>query len=267
MVIFRNNSTTVFQSRLYQLNTTVIQMEDLILVVDPGFLPDEIENIQTYVEKIKGDRPVYLFFTHSDFDHIAGYGAFPEARTIGSKEFVESSQQQKQLEDLQNVDEEFYLTRPYDLEYPGIDYVIEEDGERMIVGQTAITFHHAFGHNHDGLIAIVGNTVIAGDYLSDIEFPFVYHSFSEYNQTLETLKHIFRTMPNPVLLITSHGTVTDDAVSIDQRIQDSEDYFSLLKKNPDERVFNHYLSDKGYVFKHLFWRRHQENLQMWNAKQ
>lgn len=38
-IIYRDPNVTVFQSVLFQTNTTVVQTNDLVLVVDPGWLP------------------------------------------------------------------------------------------------------------------------------------------------------------------------------------------------------------------------------------
>lgn len=265
MIIYENKSVTVFQSRLFQLNSTVMVTDDFILVVDPGYLPDEIEEIHAFVDNIEGDRPVYLFFTHSDFDHIAGYGAFPEAKTIASKEFVENPLRTAQLKDLNFYDEEFYIIRPYVLNYPVIDNVILANGQQLKIGETTMTFTQAFGHTSDGLMVEIDNCFVVGDYLSDIEFPFVYHSFSEYEKTLERFKTIFE-KKSTAIMITSHGSVTEGKENIWLRIKDSEEYFALMKTNPSEENFYQFLEIKNYYFKHAFWKRHQDNLNVWNKE-
>ena len=75
-ILFRDPNVTIFQSALYQTNSTVVRTDDLVLVVDPALLPDEVAAIREYVESIREDRSVFLVFTHSDFDHIIGYKAF-----------------------------------------------------------------------------------------------------------------------------------------------------------------------------------------------
>jgi hydroxyacylglutathione hydrolase len=263
MIIYQKSNVTVFQSGLFQLNTTVAVTDDLVLVVDPGYLPQEVEAIKQYVDDIKGNRQVYLFFTHSDFDHIVGYGAFQEAITIASKEFVENPLKESQLRDVIKFDDEFYLSRPYGVEYPVIDHAIQRDGEKLTIGETEITFYHAFGHNNDGLIAVVEplDIVIAGDYLSDIEFPFVYHSFAEYHKTLNTFKRLF-TENRPLILITSHGSVTVDSDEIQKRIADSEEYLQLVTNSSSEEEFNQFVAEKGYSFLTNLKLRHLDNIRL-----
>lgn len=264
MIIYKTKDVTVFQSAMFQLNTTVVTTKDLVLVVDPGYLPLEVDEIRLFVDKIRGDRPIYLYFTHSDYDHIAGYGAFPDAKTIASKEFVESPLMETQIKDLIKYDDEFYLNRSYAIKYPEINHVITRDGQQIVIGETVITFYHAFGHNNDGLLAVIEsmNLLIAGDYLSDIEFPFIYYSLSEYEKTLNTLQKLANVNKN-LILVTSHGSVTDEATDIQKRIDDSIDYLHLLKNEPSDLRFNEFLSEKNYQFITVFKRRHQDNLNLW----
>lgn len=84
MIQFQNEAVTVFQSALFQTTSSVIQTKEMILIVDPNWLPNEIETIRNYVNSIQWEREIYLLFTHGDFDHIIGYQAFPGAKTIGS---------------------------------------------------------------------------------------------------------------------------------------------------------------------------------------
>ncbi|NRD79458.1 MBL fold metallo-hydrolase [Bacillus sp. BRMEA1] len=263
MMMYQKNNVTVFQSALFQLNSTIVVTDDIVLVTDPGYLPQEIEVQKKFVENIKGDRPVYLFFTHSDFDHIVGYGAFPGAKTIASKEFVESPLKEAQLHDVIKFDDEFYITRPYEVEYPKIDCVIRKDGEKLIVGKTEITFYHGLGHNHDGLIAVVESLdlVIAGDYLSDVEFPFVYYSYAEYEKTLDTFKKLL-SEERPLTLITSHGNVTEDQQEIQKRINDSEEYLTLVENGGSSEEFQQFLNAKGYRFLTNLKARHEDNLRV-----
>lgn len=84
MIQYRTEHVTVFQSALFQTTSTVISLDEHIVIVDPNWLPHEVREIQSYVESIRGNKELYLLFTHGDFDHIIGYRAFPDAKTVGS---------------------------------------------------------------------------------------------------------------------------------------------------------------------------------------
>ena len=70
--------------------------------------------------------------------------------------------------------------------------------------------------------------LIVGDYLSNVEFPFVYHSVSDYRRTLTTLEEIL-TQGGVRLLISGHGDPTDDRREMQRRIDDSRRYLDDLE--------------------------------------
>ncbi|MCB0617239.1 MAG: hypothetical protein KDC41_00600, partial [Saprospiraceae bacterium] len=81
----------------------------LLLLADPTWLPSEVAAIRTEVDRLGRERPLHLLFTHSDYDHILGYGAFPEARTIASEAFVRNPEAENTLEQIRKFDDDYYL--------------------------------------------------------------------------------------------------------------------------------------------------------------
>lgn len=236
MIQYKREQLTVFQSPLYQTTSTVVETSDLVLVVDPTWLPHEVETIRHYVEGIRQGRPLYLLFTHSDFDHIIGYGAFPDAVVIGSKEMEEHPEKEQILEMIQQFDSKYYLNRDYPILFPQLDIVVSYDEERVIVGDTKITFYKAPGHTPDGLFAIVEplGLLIAGDYLSDIEFPFIFHSSEAYEDTLYKVESILNTYSINIL-VPGHGQTTDSIEEMKRRQREALDYIQTLRKAISEK--------------------------------
>lgn len=253
---------TIFESALFRTTSTVIQTDDFILIVDPNWLPIEIQTIRDYVDKIKGDKSIYLFFTHSDYDHIIGYNAFPEAKTIASKAFVENTDKAKILQQISDFDDENYVLRPYDIVYPNIDFVINNDGQILEIGNTKVQFFNAFGHNADGLFLWIEKLgiLVVGDYLSNIEFPYIYHSGGLYLQTLEMAERLIKKQKIK-FLITGHGDFTSDILEMKKRIAESYEYIFLVInaiKNNDDFDLN-YLWAK-YDFPKVMMKFHEGNL-------
>lgn len=191
-IIYRDPNITIFQSALFQTNSTVVQTDDTILVVDPAWLPDEVLAIRQYVESIRKDRSLCLIFTHSDYDHIMGYRAFTADKVFISKAMAENPRQQEILEQALEFDEKYYIERPYPIEYPEGDFLVYRDGVQYRQGQTKMTFYLTPGHTADSMMVIIWQLglCIAGDYLCNVEFPFIYHSSVEYEKTLEKLPRI-----------------------------------------------------------------------------
>lgn len=191
-IIYRDPHVTIFRSALFQTNTTVVCTDDVVLVFDPAWLPDEIEAIRLYVDQIKGNRPLFLLFTHSDYDHIIGYGAFKADKVFMSKAMAENPDRERCVEQCLEFDEQYYIKRNYPILYPQGDFLVFRDGVQYRYGNTKMSFYLTPGHTADSMMVIVWQLglCIAGDYLSNCEFPFIYHSSVEYEQTLEKLPRI-----------------------------------------------------------------------------
>ncbi|MEO4053263.1 MBL fold metallo-hydrolase [Solibacillus sp. CAU 1738] len=230
MIQYQTERVTVFESQLFKTTSTVVETADCILVVDPTWLPAEIKEIQNFVEQRRHNRPLYLLFTHSDYDHILGYGAFPDAKVIASRAFTEHPDPESVLSQIRTFDDFYYVDRSYDLVYPNVD-IIAEDTQSLQIGETKLSFYTAPGHTKDGIFTIVEpvGIFIAGDYLSDIEFPYIYDSSTTYLQTLHKAKEILK-KHKISLLVAGHGHVTTEQVAMTARISEAERYILNLRQ-------------------------------------
>lgn len=232
MIIYQNASLTLFQSGLYQTNSVLFHKSNTALLVDPNWLPNEVQFIRDYLTAHHADQSLYLLFTHSDYDHILGYGLFPEAKVIASQAFQENIRKSEILEEIRDFDQKHYLQRDYALSYPEVDFCISTDGERLILDDFSLSFYQAPGHTADGLFTIIEEegVFLAGDYLSDLEFPFVYYSSSDYLQTLDKTDLILQKHPIH-LLIPGHGAIVKN------------DYNEILsRKNRDQAYLTELIS-------------------------
>ncbi|MDX1806534.1 MAG: MBL fold metallo-hydrolase [Paenisporosarcina sp.] len=229
MITYQKDGLTVFQSALWKTTSSVIETNDLILVVDPTWLPLEVQEIQEYVAHIRSGKDLYLLFTHGDFDHIIGYHAFPDAKVIGSKGMQEHPRKQYKLDLILSFDNEYYIERPYAIEFPIIDIVIKQDGQQLLIGDTTITFYLSPGHTHDGLFTIIEplGIWITGDYLSDFELPYLFDSAKAYLETLQKSYMILDSHPVKVL-VPGHGQMTEDEDEMKRRIVLAQDYLERL---------------------------------------
>lgn len=191
-IIYRDPNVTIFQSTLFQTNSTVVRTDDVVLVVDPAWLPHEVAKIREYVDYIKGNRSVFLIFTHSDYDHLIGYRAFAPDKVFTTEALINNPQKDAILEQMVAFDQQYYIRRHYPLEYPVADFMVYRDGVQYRHGNTRMAFYLTPGHTADSMIVVIWQLglCIAGDYLSNIEFPFIYHSSVAYEQTLEKLPQI-----------------------------------------------------------------------------
>ncbi len=267
MIQFKNDQIIVFTSSLYKTTSSLIHTPDLLLLVDPNWLPQELEAIRRELDSIRKDnRPFYLLFTHSDFDHILGYGAFPGARVIASDFFSKNKEKENIVEQILKWDAEYYISRDYPIEYPGVDFPIKREGQTLEIGNTRLTFYLAPGHTGDGIFAIVEPTDegieetengkrpaiwIAGDYLSDVEFPFIYFSSNDYERTLEKVDLILE-KHNIQLMIPGHGSAAFYRDEIRKRQQEAIQYLRTLREClergidfPMEKLWERYAYSRG----------------------
>lgn len=235
MIQFQKNNLTVFQSALYMTTTAIIQTNEAVIMTDPNWLPAEIEEIKGYINNIKGDKQLYIIYTHSDFDHIIGSGAFPEAKVIASKQFAENPHKEDCIQKIKQFDQGYYLQRSYSPEYPTVDIVVLEDGQKLELDSVTMIFYQAPGHTNDGLFTVLEpyGLFLSGDYLSDIEFPFIYSNYKDYVNTINkaeniVLNHRIRTH------IPGHGSTTENQQEIHKRINDSKDYLEQLPHDKGE---------------------------------
>ncbi len=261
-VQFQNPNLSVFESDLFQTTTTVISLEDAIVIVDPNWLPREIKYLQEYVDSIRADKEIYLFFTHSDYDHIIGYAAFKGAITIASSSFVNHPDAAKQLEAIRQFDDDYYLKRDYPIVYPEIKHCISIDGASLQLGNTTAYCYHAPGHTSDGLFLVIPSLGlwVAGDYLCEVEFPYVYHSFEAYKATLERAKWILDNWDINILVV-GHGPLTMDVAAIRDRIVDAEQYINQLYALVQEgKAFSMEALWQRYDFPRLMLKYHEANI-------
>ncbi len=250
----------VFESALYRTTATVWQTPDLVLAVDPNWLPAEVLAIQQFIQEVRQKRPLYLLFTHADYDHIIGYGAFPKARVIASQAFAEKADKAQVVQQIIDWDAGFYIARPYEIAYPEVDIVVKEDGATLSIGSTHFTFYLAPGHTEESIFTIGAwqkqRIWLLGDYLSNIEFPFIYDHLEAYEQTLAKAEQIRQNWGGGVA-IPGHGDATEDPIDIQSRIKAAQDYLQMLRwavQNgetfPDGALWERYTFRKGMELEH-----------------
>lgn len=224
MIKLQDGPLTLFESALYKTMSAVVETEDAVIIVDPCWLPHEVEEIRQYAADLAGNRPKYVLYTHSDFDHIIGYGAFPDAAVIASAALADKPQAEKEtiLEQIRDFEHSYYLERDYAIAYPTVTHRAEADGQVLELGSksggTRLIFYLSPGHNNDGIYTVIEplGLLFAGDYWSDIEFPYIYFSSTEYESSISKLD---RMLANHAItrLIPGHGNSTTDLGEMKRR--------------------------------------------------
>lgn len=260
---FQEGSLTVFESALYRTNTTMIVLEKDIILIDPNWLPAEIEFIQQAVKKYGPNKNLYIYFTHADFDHIIGYGAFPGAKTLADINFTNLADKKKALEQIHDFDDQYYIQRAYPIVFPDIDTIIDSSPFVWNDVTPPITYFLTPGHVSNGSVAVIQDLglCIAGDYLSNIEIPWVEYDFQTYKNTLELFQNILDKYPIDKL-IPGHGDIAIGADEIQKRINEDTTYINVFLEEsyfPANRVFEDIIQAKGNENQNRL--IHQKNLE------
>lgn len=255
MIQYNKDNIRVFQSSLYMTTSAVVETDNAIIMTDPNWLPHEVEQIRNYIDEIKGDKQLYIIFTHSDFDHIIGSGAFPDAKVIASQELNENEYKEVILDKVNKFDQGYYLQRNYKPEYPKVDFIISKNAQKMSLGKCELTFYKAPGHTNDGLFTVIEpyGILLTGDYLSDVEFPFIFSSYLDYLKTMKRAEEIY-IKHDIYVQVPGHGHTTENIEEMRNRLEFSQEYLRLLlndQYNMEEVLNNKYTFFDGMKDCHI----------------
>jgi glyoxylase-like metal-dependent hydrolase (beta-lactamase superfamily II) len=220
----------VFTSDLWQTNSVVLECGDGLMVFDPTYFPREIDAIHQYAAAAPG-RERLCVFTHGDWDHIVGFPVFADWETLGHPAVASADEatKRKTLAEIADLDARWYVPRPAEaLTYPRIDKPVKDKAVLGVSGEP-VRFYHVPGHTDDGIAAVFERKqlLIAGDYLSELEFPFVNHSLGAYRKTLERFKRLIDRY-HIDLVAGGHGPPAVGKPEIERRLKRDLAYLDAL---------------------------------------
>jgi glyoxylase-like metal-dependent hydrolase (beta-lactamase superfamily II) len=177
-------------SGIWQLNSVVLSSDGDALVVDPGYFPRELLDLQALARERGTVRAVV--FTHGHWDHVLGWRSFPQAPVHASPRLVRDVREgaptaARNLANAADFDGRWYVPRPGPPAWPDELRALDE-GARLRVGAAEVEALLLPGHSADGLAlrAAAAGLLITGDHLSPCEIPFV-DDLDAYRRTLRRL--------------------------------------------------------------------------------
>jgi glyoxylase-like metal-dependent hydrolase (beta-lactamase superfamily II) len=229
-----HSDVVVVTSRIWQTNATALRSGGEVLLIDSPYFPDELELLPALLRQA-GFEPNALFATHADYDHVLGPVAFPGVPLgVGdhTMERIRTSPGEAQRE-LRDEDARNYVVRERPLSLGSIQSLPVPGYVEL--GEIELELHVADGHTSDGtaLFARTYGVLVVGDYLSDVEIPWISPggSLDVYRATLARLAPLVEAAAT---IIPGHGLPHSSATAL--RLLDEDlDYLDALEKG-DRRL-------------------------------
>ncbi|MGZ4431329.1 MAG: MBL fold metallo-hydrolase [Gaiellales bacterium] len=192
-----SDSVSWWPSTLFQTTTLEVRRAGQRLLVDPGVSPWEIA-------EVTGADVTQVVITHADWDHVLGIGHLPDASVTASRAAAERIASPEAREQIARPASEYYLALEH-LDRLRVDNPVDPPAELQL-GPWSAVCRAAPGHTEDGMIVLLPDEglLIAGDYLSQLEIPFVFHSAWDYSHTLHTLIGVIE-REHPEFVVVGHG--------------------------------------------------------------
>jgi glyoxylase-like metal-dependent hydrolase (beta-lactamase superfamily II) len=222
----------VLTSRMWQLNAVVLRAGGEAMLVDSPYFPDELELLPGVLAQA-GFEPDALVATHADFDHLLGRLAFPGLSlgvgdTTAERLRREPGVAQRELRD---ADERFYVTRPQPLALGSVQALPVPGSVEL--GEGELELHPAEGHTADGMALFDAGqgVLIVGDYLSDVEIPWIHGSLDEYRATLARLAPLVEAAAT---VVPGHGSPHDRDAAL-RLLDEDVEYLDALERGDDRQ--------------------------------
>ena len=223
----------VVTSGFWQTNAIALRVGDEAVLIDSPYLPDELDMLPGLLAGA-GFEPDGLLATHADFDHLLGRLAFP-GMTLG---LAESSVERVQREPggaqraLRQYDAEFYVSRPAPLALGQVQ-ALPVPGH-VEIGDRELELHPAEGHTPDGMALFdrAQGLLIVGDYLSDVEIPWISEggSLADYRATLARLAPL---VEEAGTVVPGHGAPHDRETTL-RLLDEDADYLDALERGDEQ---------------------------------
>ncbi|MBI5709705.1 MAG: MBL fold metallo-hydrolase [Candidatus Eisenbacteria bacterium] len=198
----------VRQSRAFAMNSVLLADREHAVLVDPGVLPAELDDLAAAVRG-SGAREVALLFTHAHWDHVVGRAWWPGARTLGhhrlAAELLRDADAIRRAAAACAAGCGASWTRGFEPFAPDVPLA---GGDAATLGPWRLEFHEAPGHCDSQLATLLpGHRVlIAADMLSDLEIPWLDRPPAVYRATLEKLRPLVEAGA-AATLVPGHGAI------------------------------------------------------------
>ncbi len=218
-------------SRCYEMNSLVLTSGDHALLVDPGVLPSELDDLAAVVTATAPRLDhVAIAFTHPHWDHVLGLPWFPGATTFAHSGFGDALA--RDAAELAADAEKWISGQGERLPHPFRPFAPQLSARgtaQVSLGTFNVVTYDTPGHNgnHLALWLPEHGILAAGDLLSDIEIPWLDSPPWVYLASLKTLHWLFE-QEDVRVLMPGHGPLAYGRAAGYRRLLRDMDYLLHL---------------------------------------
>jgi hydroxyacylglutathione hydrolase len=220
----------VRQSRVFRMNSAVLLDREHAVLVDPGVLPSEQDDLSAAV-RAAGARAVSLVFTHAHWDHVLGRPGWPQATTVGHVRLAAELERDAAaiLGEANACAARHAEAWSHGFEPFTPDLVVDHE-RALALGPWQSILREAPGHCDSQITVHLPDRglLIAGDLLSDLEIPWLDREPAAYRRTLERLAALV-TGGAVETLVPGHGAVAHGAEAALDRVRRDLGYLDALE--------------------------------------
>ena len=223
----------VRHSRCFEMNSLFATRDGHVLMVDPGVLPSELDELAAAAQRItpRFER-VSVAFTHPHWDHVLGLPWFPGAETFAHSGFGDELEREREYvrtESKKWIEQQGEAVRqPFEPFTP----LHAARGTTMVrlAGFDVVTYDTP-GHQstHLALWLPQHGVLAAGDLLSDIEIPWLESPPWVYRASLKSLHWLFE-QEDVRVLVPGHGPLAHGRLTAYRRLLRDMDYLVHLEE-------------------------------------
>jgi glyoxylase-like metal-dependent hydrolase (beta-lactamase superfamily II) len=227
----------VRQSRAFAMNSVVLLDPEHTVIVDPGVLPSELDDI---ARMVRGAEPldVTLFFTHAHWDHVLGRPWWPKAKTLAHDRFADEVRAERAAIAREAEGLAARHGERWERGFAPFTPATAVSGLRfMRLDPWRLVMRDAPGHSASQLTCHLTDhgLLIAADMLSDIEPPILDGPCAPYRETLEALR-VLAEHGAIETLIPGHGAIAAGRDAVLERFRTDLDYLAALERGAREAV-------------------------------
>jgi glyoxylase-like metal-dependent hydrolase (beta-lactamase superfamily II) len=225
----------VRRSRAYAMNSVLLLDRAHTVLVDPGVLPSELDDLAAAVGDANAAE-VTLVFTHSHWDHVLGRPWWPGAATLAHAGLAAALARDAAAIAAAADACTRPLGEPWERGFTPFVPDVAAQGETTLArGPWGLVLRDAPGHCDDHVTVHVParGLLLAGDLLSDLEIPWLDREPAVYRRTVEGIGRLVEA-GEVETLVPGHGAIARGAAEVRGRIRRDLRYLEALEEGVRE---------------------------------